>query len=92
MQSDSSHLRSRKVAGNLPPVEALEQRCLFSAPTFPIQIHKLPKGTNFPGNLTVGTSGNVWFTCGLAHEIGYITPAGKTRIFRHQLRQLAWPG
>lgn len=63
-----------------PVMEALEGRCFLSGAAIPIQLHKLPKGTNFPGNLTVTANGDVWFTCGLAAEVGYIAPGGKVHL------------
>jgi virginiamycin B lyase len=60
-------------------VEQLECRDVPSG--FPVQTFKLPAGTNFPGNLTVGGDGNVWFTCGLATTVGYVTPTGSAKVF-----------
>jgi virginiamycin B lyase len=60
-------------------VEQLECRDVPSG--FPVQTFKLPANTNFPGHLTVGGDGNVWFTSGLAATVGNVTPAGSVKVF-----------
>jgi virginiamycin B lyase len=60
-------------------VEALESRDVPSG--FPVQTFKIPAGMDFPGNLTVGGDGNVWFTSELSPAVGYVTPAGVAQAF-----------
>jgi streptogramin lyase len=74
-----SRTSAGRCAGVRPTVERLETRDLPSG--FPVQPFKLPSGTNFPGHLTLGGDGNVWFSCGLASTVGYITPAGSSIVF-----------
>jgi streptogramin lyase len=65
-------------SGFRPKLERLETR---DVPSLTLQSWKLPAGTNFPGNLTVGGNGAVWFSNGLASKVGYITSSGATTIF-----------
>jgi len=60
----------------LPIVETLDQRQLFSLAGIPVTVYPIPQGTNFPGNLTVTANGNVWYTSALASEVGYVSPDG----------------
>jgi virginiamycin B lyase len=60
-------------------VEQLESRDVPSG--IPVQTFPLPANTNFPGHLTVGGDGNVWFASGLAATVGYVTPAGSVTVF-----------
>ncbi len=69
-----SRLRAARLS-----VEPLERRDLLSG--FPVQSFPLPSGTNFPDHLTVGGDGNVWYSCGLAHVVGYIKPDGTSKTF-----------
>jgi virginiamycin B lyase len=70
---------SRTRAGVQLTVEQLERRDVPSG--FPVQSFRLPAGTNFPGHLTLGGDGNVWFSSGLASNVGYITPTGAVTVF-----------
>src|SRR5438093_1231840 len=53
---------------------------LAAAVTCPAQVtfteYPVPTPASFPGRITAGPDGNVWFTESLGNKIGRITPAG----------------
>jgi virginiamycin B lyase len=63
-------------AGQAVLIDTLEPRQLFSLPGISVTVNTVAPGTNFPGNLTVTSNGNVWYTSALAAEIGYVSPDG----------------
>jgi streptogramin lyase len=65
-------LTSRKKSTIRPAAERLEDRCLLAVA---IIEYPLPTPDSFPGGITGGPDGNVWFTES-QHKIGRITPAG----------------
>jgi virginiamycin B lyase len=60
-------------------VEQLERRDVPSG--LSLQTYKIPRGTNFPDQLTLGGDGNIWFTSGLAATLSSITPSGRITVY-----------
>ena len=61
-----------------PTLEALEERHLLAVT---ITEFPLPQPNSFPGSLTAGPDGNVWFVLSGPKQIGRITPTGVITTF-----------
>ena len=61
-------------------VEPLENRQLLTGIPFHL-FPEIKQGTNFVQNLTPGPDGNVYFSSGLANQVGFITPSGAVKVY-----------